>query len=525
LAYRNSIHPGGVGKAAMSKDLRRGFDLDEVLRAYVPIFCIRTIEVSRLTDELSGLGKNLGMVVNIYNPGSGLKRSGKKWTAIDPVEILDEIIWGHIHSQERRKPSLWILQFYHLFLADPDPLILSKLKLIHDHPQCGATVALQVETNFSLPADLDDFLVLNYALPDTRYLRGLIEADVEDYDSKMQDEIANALGGLTQREAENILSLSLLRKGEFDSPLIRSFKDQVVRNKGDQVLEFIWPDVNLEDVGGMEGLIHWLQIREVAFLEPQKLLAHRVPRPRGILLLGVPGCGKTLLSKAIAGSWGLPLLKLQACGLYTSEVGGSEQRLVKALGVARAMAPCVLLVDEIEKGFAPVSSYSDGGIALRIQAALLDFLQESSERVFTIATSNAIGQLPPELLRRGRWDEIFFVDLPGREERHRIFEVLFRRHNIPVQVDPDSVRATEGYSGAEIEQAVLDAFYTECVHGNRPISPLSLIRHINNLVPLSELMREDIQALRDWAANRTRTANGHERGPRTNTRRSPYHVQ
>jgi len=420
---------------------------------------------------------------------------------------------------------LWILRFYHLFLRDQDPLILSKLKLIHDHPQCSATVALQVETHFCLPADLDDFLVLNFPLPDSVYLRGIIEADVENYNSKTKDEIASALGGLTQREAENILSLSLLRKGNFDSGLIRSFKDQVIRNKWDQVLEFFWPDVSLEDVGGMEGLINWLRIREVAFLHPQKLLDHRIRPPRGILLLGVPGCGKTLVSKAIAGSWGLPLLKIQASRLYTSEVGGSEERLGKALDVARAMAPCVLLVDEIEKGFAPVSSFSDGGIALRIQAALLDFLQESAERVFTVGTSNAIGELPPELLRRGRWDEIFFVDLPAEEERHRIFEVLFRRHKIPSNVDPDCVRATEGYSGAEIEQAILDTFYTECVYGNRPVSTLSLIRQIRTLVPLSELMREDIQALRDWATNRTRTANGHEHGTRRNTRRRRQHVQ
>jgi ATPase family associated with various cellular activities (AAA) len=509
----------------MDKDLRAGFDLDEVLRAYVPIFCVRSIEVGRLTEELSGLAKELGMEVNVYDPGGGLKRPDKQWATMDPVEVLDEILRSHIHNQGGGRPVLWILRLYHLFLQDPDPLVVSKLRLIHDYPQCSATVALQVEPHFCLPAELDDLLVLDFPLPDRLCLGGIIEADVLDYDPTTQDELVGALGGLTRREAENILSLSLLRKAKFDPGLIRSLKDQVIRNKADQVLEFLWPDVCLEDVGGMEGLIDWLRIRQLPFLDPQKLLDHRIRPPRGMLLLGVPGCGKTLVSKAIAGSWGLPLLKIQACRLYTSEVGGSEQRLAKALETARAMAPCVLLVDEIEKGFAPVSSFSDGGIALRIQAALLDFLQESAERVFTVATSNAIGELPPELLRRGRWDEIFFVDLPAEKERHRIFEVLFRRHKIPANVDPDCVRATEGYSGAEIEQAILDTFYTECVHGNRPISPLALMRQIRNLVPLSELMREDIKALRDWAVSRTRTANGREPCTGRNASPRPQHMQ
>jgi AAA+ superfamily predicted ATPase len=507
----------------MDTDLRAGFDLDEVLRAYVPIFCVRSIEVGRLTEELSGLAKELGMEVNTYDPGNGLQRPNKQWVTTDPVEVLDEIIRSHIHNRGEGKPVLWILQLYHLFLRDPDPLIVSKLRLIHDHPQCSATVALQVGAHFCLPAELDDLLVLDFPLPDRVCLRGIVEADVVDYDTTIQDEIAGALGGVTQREAENILSLSLLRGNRFDPYLIRSLKDQVLRNKADHVLEFLRPDVCLEDVGGMEGLMNWLRIRETALLHPQKLLDRRIRPPRGLLLLGVPGCGKTLVSKAIAGSWGLPLLKIQACRLYTSEVGGSEQRLAKGLEIARSMAPCVLLVDEIEKGFAPVSSFSDGGIALRIQAALLDFLQESAERVFTVATSNAIGELPPELLRRGRWDEIFFVDLPGEEERRRIFEVLFRRHKIPAGVDSDCVKATEGYSGAEIEQAILDTLYTECVHGSRPISALALMRQIRNLVPLSELMRGEIKALRDWAASRTRTANGRERCARRNTspRRQP----
>jgi SpoVK/Ycf46/Vps4 family AAA+-type ATPase len=202
-------------------------------------------------------------------------------------------------------------------------------------------------------------------------------------------------------------------------------------------------------------------------------------------------------------------------------VGGSETRLYEALETARAMAPCILLVDEIEKGFAPVSSFSDGGIALRIQGALLDFLQECADRVFVVGTCNGVAEMMPELLRRGRWDEIFFVDLPDERERLHIFEVLFRRYRVASEAGPDCAKATEGFSGAEIEQAIRDTLYSECIHGGRPFHSLALLRHIKRLVPLSRLREREVRALRQWASERALFANGTRGLGRRNPDRNP----
>ena len=502
------MNQDGVGEELMCTNTCLDFSLEEMIQGHVPVFCVGSIEVERVTREIIRLGEDRGLMVNIYSPGEGLKRQGEKVTPMDPVGVLDQIIDAHIRNSEQRRRTLWILQLFHLFLKDPDPLVLSKLRMLHDKATHNVAVALLVEPHFHLPEELKDLLLVNYPLPDHMCLQGLVDSDVEEYASHVKQEVVCALSGFTYREAENILSLSIVRGNRIEPLLIRSFKEQVVKNKGDSVLEFLRPDMSLEDVGGMESLTAWLRTREVAFLNPQRLIDHRLPPPRGLLLLGVPGCGKTLVAKAVSGSWGIPLLKLNAAALYASEVGASEKRLFRALDIARAMAPCVLLIDEIEKGFAPVSSFSDGGIALRILASLLDFLQECHDRIFIVATSNALNELNPELLRRGRWDEIFFVDLPTSEERHHILEIMFTRYRVDVQVDPECVRATEGFSGVEIEQAIRDTLYAECIYGNKPFNAMALIRQIKNLIPLSTLRQSEIEALRRWASIKARPANG-----------------
>ncbi len=490
----------------MERNTGPGVGLEEMLRAYIPVFFLGTREPWQATAELSSLGGKLGMDVCVFNPGEGLKRKGKKWETTDPLELLDRIVRNHVRNPEGDSPVLWILQLFDLYLQDPDPLVLSALRTLNDRVRFSASVALLVEPGFRPPVGLDSVPFRNHPLPGVDFFLGLVSSDMETYSPAEKHDIARTLCGLTRREAETVLSLSIARTGRMETDLIRNLKREWIRKRGEHLLEFPGEDLRLEDVGGMRDLVSWLKTRECAFRDPARLVKHRLPPPSGIFLLGVPGCGKTLMARAVAGSWKVPLLKLNAGRLYSSEVGGSEKRLFQALDTVRAMAPCVLLLDEMEKGFSPVSGFSDGGTALRIQAALLEFLQERSAPVFVTATSNGLGALAPELMRRGRWDEIFFIDLPDREERRQIFQVLFQRYNLDFPVDPDCVRFSQGYSGAEMEQAVRDTLYTECVFSGRPFHSLALIRQLRAMVPLSRMREREIRTLRAWASSNARPA-------------------
>jgi len=483
-----------------------GICLDEALRAFVPVFFLGTRESGQATAELSSLGARLGMEVRVFNPAEGLKEKGRGWKDTDPLELMARIVRKHVSDPEGDAPVLWVLQMFHLFLRDPDPLVLSGLATLNDRVRFNASVALLVEPGFRPPSGLESVPFLEHPLPGPDSLARLVRSDLEASSPAETDEIVRTLSGLTGREAESVLALSLARAGRLDTDLIRNLKQGWIRKRGDHLLEFPGEDLRLEDVGGMGVLVSWLKIRERAFREPERLAKYRLPPPSGILLLGVPGCGKTLVARAIAGSWRIPLVKLNAGRLFTSQVGGSEKRLFQALDTVRAMAPCVLLLDEMEKGFSPVSGLSDGGTALRIQATLLDFLQDRSAPVFVTATCNGLAALSPEWMRRGRWDEIFFIDLPSPEERQQILRVLFRRYNLDLPVDPDCVRLSEGYSGAEMEQALRDTLYSECVFSGRPFHCLALLRTLRAMVPLSRMREQEILDLRAWASSRTRAA-------------------
>jgi SpoVK/Ycf46/Vps4 family AAA+-type ATPase len=269
------------------------------------------------------------------------------------------------------------------------------------------------------------------------------------------------------------------------------------------VLEFVPGEESMAEVAGMENLKRWLERRRDAFGERAK--AFGLDTPRGILLLGVQGCGKSLLAKAVAREWRLPLLKLDPGALYDKFVGESERKLREAIDQAEAMAPAVLWIDEIEKGLAgATTSEADGGLSRRLFATFISWLQEKQQPVFVVATANDISALPPELVRKGRFDEIFFVDLPSPEVR----EVVFRIHLARRERDPDDfdlaalVAASEGFSGAEIEQAVVGALYS-AFSGGEGLQTAHLLAELAGTRPLSVTMAEKVAGLRSWAASRT----------------------
>ena len=499
-------------RALMETKAQPASEPEQVLRAYVPVFFLVTRAPQQAAEELATLGESLGMEVCEFHPARGLKGNGNGWEDTDPLDLMMRIVRRHLNSPEGDAPVLWVLQMFHLFLRDPDPLVLSALAALNEQVRFSASVAILVEPGFRAPAGLESVPVLEHPLPGANAFARLVHSDLAPLAPAETDEIVRTLSGLTLREAETVLALSLAGTGRLDTDRIRGHRNALIRKQGDGLLEFPGEGFRLEDVGGMGALVSWLKIRECAFREPARLVPYRLTPPRGILLLGVPGCGKTLMARAIAGSWKLPLVKLNAGRLFTSQVGGSEKRLFQALDTVRAMAPCVLLLDEMEKGFSPVSGFSDGGTALRVQATLLDFLQERSAPVFVTATCNGLRALAPEWMRRGRWDEIFFIDLPSGPERRQIFRVLFRRHNLDHPVEPDLVRFSKGFSGAEMEQALRDALYRECVYAARPFYPLALLRQLRGMVPLSRMREQEIADLRAWASSRTRPASS-DHGP------------
>ncbi len=285
-------------------------------------------------------------------------------------------------------------------------------------------------------------------------------------------------------------------------------KQQLIRKSG--VLEYFDTQEQVADIGGMEVLKAWLGSRSPAFTD--KAQRFGLPAPRGVLLLGVQGCGKSLTAKAVAQLWRLPLLRLDVGRIYSGIVGSSEQNIRRALQMAETVAPCVLWIDEIEKALAGVQSsgMSDAGVTSRIFGTINTWMQEKTKPVFVVATANDISQLPPELLRKGRFDEIFFVDLPAAEERREIFEIDLRRRKRDItQFDLDRLaKEAVGFSGSEIEQAVISALYA-AFEADRDITTEDISGAIKETVPLFYTMREDIDMVRRWAKGRARPASVH----------------
>jgi SpoVK/Ycf46/Vps4 family AAA+-type ATPase len=273
------------------------------------------------------------------------------------------------------------------------------------------------------------------------------------------------------------------------------------------LLEYYEPDSAMKDVGGLELLKEWLEQRTKSFSDRAKEFG--IPAPKGVLLLGVQGCGKSLVAKAIAATWNLPLLKLDVGRIFGSLVGQSEENIRKAIKVSESVAPCILWADELEKGFAGVSGggVSDSGTTARVFSTFLTWMQEKTAPVFLIATANDVTSLPPEMLRKGRFDEIFFVDLPDRRERQQIFKIhLEKKKRDPKNYDlKELATAAEGFSGAEIEQVIFGALYM-AFDEDRELEQKDLLQETKNVVPLSVMMREEIDELRTWAEMRTRAA-------------------
>ncbi len=436
--------------------------------------------------------------------------SSKNPTSKTPAGALDFVL----NSAER---ALFVLHDFHPYLDEP--AVVRRLRDVITNLKKSFKTLILVSPVLKIPEEIErDVTVLDIPLPDEQELTVLlrnflasIRADgriaiTEDKD--LFERVSRAALGLTEAQASNVFARAVVNDRKFtpdDLPMILSEKKQVLRKTG--ILEFFEHSESLANVGGLDGLKHWLTARKDAFSDRAR--AYGLPQPKGLLLLGVQGCGKSLAAKAIASSWKLPLLRLDVGALFSSYIGASEANMRKAIGTAEGLAPVVLWLDEIEKGFSGMKSggNADAGASMRVFSTFLTWMQEKTKPVFVIATANRIADLPPELLRKGRFDEIFFVDLPTPEERKEIFRIHIRkRRRDPAAFDVAALaKAAEGFNGAEVEEAIVSAMYRGFSQ-DRELSSEDVLLSVKETVPLSATMREEIAELREWARGRTRPA-------------------
>ena len=470
-----------------------------------------TQEEIRAEATLKLAAESLGYDLHAWSAVDGMLDvcTGSSDPLTDPVQAASAL-------SDLPEKTILLLRDFHAYLGDAslpaDPLLVRTLKEQVRRARCSSRALVILGCRLVLPPELEkEFTVLHTALPDRTELRTLAAAIAEsggvNPGPEALERAAEAARGLTTQEAEDVMALSIVRRQPLDPVLIASEKARAVKKAG--LLEFVESERSLQDIGGLDGLKTWLQRRRCAFTPEAE--AFGLPSPRGILLAGIPGTGKSLTAKAAAQILGKPRLRLDAGRLFAGIVGESEANLRRVLATAEAASPCILWIDEIEKGMGGSGSNgtTDGGTGARVFGSFLSWMQEKTSPVFVIATANDIGRLPPELLRKGRFDELFFLDLPREAEREAIWRIhIAKRGRDPETFAPKTLgRHSEGFTGSEIEQAFIDALFTAYDAG-REVSPEDVTESLRRTVPLSVTMSEDIQALRKWASKRARSASG-----------------
>lgn len=430
--------------------------------------------------------------------------------ALDALDLVEQWDGG---GQGGARGALFVLKDFDPYINAP--AVERRLRdLAMRLPYAGYKTIVILSPVLKVPSHLEkDITVVDIELPGYEDLKVILDRIVKSVspeavmlDDEGTESFVKAALGLTSAEAENVFAKALVMDGKLermDVQVVLSEKKQVVRKSG--TLEYYESDAKFADIGGLSALKDWLRKRRSSLT--QRARDFGLPEPAGALLIGVQGCGKSLAAKAIGALWEMPLLRFDIGSVFGRYVGESEQNMRKAIAVAEAVAPCVLWIDELEKGFSGMSGGEDSGTSSRVLSYFLTWLQEKKKPVFVIATANDVQKLPPELLRKGRLDEIFFIDLPAHRERMDIFDIhLRRRGRDPQGFDLETLaKAARNFSGAEIEQAIVAALF-DAFDENRDITTEDVKRNIEVTVPISRTMAERIEALRDWADERARPA-------------------
>ncbi len=485
-------------------------DLELLLRSRIPLIVIQTRDEKRVTRLFARLALRLSLPVMAWSATTGMRRidfeAAPQRHTIEPRQALGQI-------RATNTASIYLLLDFHPYLDDPFNVRLLK-EIALEHHSLGHTLVL-ISHELDIPQELQAFSAhFTLSLPDATHIDRIIHEEAEQWsqahkgrkvktDRKTLELMTHQLLGLTATDAQRIVRSVIYDDGaisDADLDRVTRARYRLLESNGALSIEFETAD--FADVGGLQGLKRWIRLRRSAFLESDGGL----DAPKGILLVGVQGGGKSLAAKAVAGTWRLPLLRLDFGTLYNKFFGETERNLREALKSAEAMAPCVLWIDEIEKAIA--GGDYDSGTSRRILGSLLTWMAERKAAVFIVATANVIEQLPPELIRKGRLDEIFFVDLPDATTRAEIFTIhLSRRDLNPGDFDIGSLaELSEGFSGAEIEQVIVAATYLAREH-RLPVETGHIRSEIGQTRPLSRVMAEKVAELRAWARDRTVSAN------------------
>ena len=494
-------------------------ELDLLIRARYPIIYLRTSEEGRACN----------LIANI---AAAQKKNLVAWSSTEGLRLVENYRGGSPPppGDEMRQPlaaleailqdagrTIYLMKDIHSWFDDR--AVIRKVRDLYETVKRTYKTIIVVAPVKKIPPDLEkEIYFLNMPLPDAAMLKKLLKdiAETLRSDSRVKielsetiyDRMANAALGLTLEEAERIFFKAIVsdaRLSGADVQYVRDEKRQIVQKSG--LLEYYEAVEDLGMVGGLDLLKVWLKRRARAY-EPAAR-DYGLPPPKGLLLLGVQGCGKSLAAKAVSGSWGFPLLRLDLSRIFGSLMGSSEENMRRALELAESVSPAVLWVDEIEKTFSGIESsgMSDAGTTARVFGYFLTWQQDKTTPVFCVATANSIERLPPELLRKGRFDDIFFVDLPKPVERTEILKIhLSKRKRKPADFDIARLTAqSEGLSGAEIEQAIISAMY-DAFDAGREVATADILQAMQSSVPLSVTMREQLETLRLWARDRARPA-------------------
>ncbi|GMU22166.1 MAG: ATPase [Phycisphaerae bacterium] len=498
-------------------------ELDVLIRARYPIIYVLTWEEERVERGIRAIARRRKKNVLSWSVTSGMSSSdsngelpAKARGPADPIQALDTVI-------QHNDPAIYIFKDFHFYMTVNRCIghvpIIRKLREVAAALNNSYKTLIITAPVLEMAPELEkDITVLDFTLPTLADLSGLLDRIIEQFkdnpririelDDAGREQLLKAALGLTLKEAENVFAKTLVNDGRLSADDVTSVfaeKQQIIRKSG--LLEYYEAVEDFGQIGGLDMLREWLQKRSEAFTDRARDFG--LPAPKGVLLVGVQGCGKSLCAKAVSKLWRLPLLRFDMGRMFGSLVGSSEQNIRRAIQVAESVAPTVLWADEIDKAFSgsQASGSTDGGTTARVMGTFLTWLSEKTSSVFVVATANDISHLPPELLRKGRLDEIFFVDLPSDIERQAIFRIhIARRGRDPAQFDLNTLaEASAGFSGAEIEQAVISALF-DVFYARAELGTEAILGAITETVPLSRTMSDQIEAIRAWSEGRARNA-------------------
>lgn len=501
-------------------------ELENQIRSNRPLIYITTHEEHRVKDAIQQIACTQAPSWSyvFWDIAAGALTNSNRFKAADLINQTEILDWFSELKVDNDDFCILVLHDFYRFLAPdghPGQLEITTIRSLKNLVEkCSSERKCVILTGpkFFMPTDFEKLVtVIDWPLPDRELiltkLKSLLDAAKNHpslakfetkYSTNELDKIIKAFQGLSLKEIEMICTYLILTDTRFDPQKISSKKQDIIKQSG--ILEWVNVEFNLDQVGGLDNLKRWLIKRKDAFSARAK--EYGLPEnPKGLLIIGVQGAGKSRISKAIATFWYLPLLRLDVGRIFSGLVGSSEENLRNVIKTAESVAPCILWVDEIDKAFSNYSAY-DSGTSARVFGSFLTWMQEKKSSVFVVATANMVQNLPAELVRKGRFDDIFFVDLPDDDERKEIIKIHLGQRNFDINgFDIDLlVKKSKSFTGAEIEAAIISAMYEGFSDNERPIKTVDIIKELEESVPICVTMKENIQELRSWASQRARNA-------------------